>query len=803
MSVDVSTLQLRVESNEARTATGDLERLTAAGARSERSMARLVTQTAAFTAVLAAGVSIYRQASAAARTFEASISELSAITGATGDDLRFMSERAKEFGATTTLSASEAAKAFQLVASAKPDLLGNAEALSQVTRAAITLAEATGETLPAAANTLGSALNQFGADAEEAERYINVLAAGSQRGASEVGDVALALKNAGVVAAGAGLSFEQTNAAIQALAASGIKGGEAGTALRSVLLRLDTAADKELRPSVVGLDAALENLAAQGLDTADMVQLFGREGVTAASILVQNRTAVTDLTEALSGTSIAHEQARVRVDNLEGDLKQLNSAWESLLITVGERFTPAQRTATGEMTNIILALDEYISKAESAGSATDALLVPFRYLVATVFRAGVEFADLGDMVGAAMAQIDRYVRLDLEGARAVAEARRNTRRELEQDIATFEQRIFKGRELMELERAQREESDRAARMQEQVARAEERAAAEKIRRAQEQADADARREIAEIEAAERATRVLQERQAREAEALAIREEQERAADEQRLARQQAFNEQTLAQVHLRYADEAEAAGLRAQMEIEQLNALTDLTLEEEERRAELIEAIRQGLADRLVAIETKSASEAANARKEALTELEQFEAMSAKQRTQMVLGGMAEMTAGVAQHNKALFALNKVSAMANAAVSLPAAVMKTWERFGYPWGIPMVAAQTAAGLAQINAIRSASFSGGGGGTTPSMAGSVPTYNSMPAPDRGAELLAAGEQGSRLGDGREKVVHIEVSASGWLTPEAVDQAVAGIKQAIDDRDIVIFSPDSRQALELKG
>ena len=95
-------------------------------------------------------------------TFEQSVADLSAITGATGEDLKFYADAAREMGAVTTLSASEVADAFRLVASAKPDLLSNAEALKEVTAQAITLAEAAGISVPEAANTMASALNQFG-----------------------------------------------------------------------------------------------------------------------------------------------------------------------------------------------------------------------------------------------------------------------------------------------------------------------------------------------------------------------------------------------------------------------------------------------------------------------------------------------------------------------------------------------------------------------------------------------------------------------------------------------------------------
>ncbi|MBR7492814.1 phage tail tape measure protein, partial [Klebsiella pneumoniae] len=87
------------------------------------------------------------------------------------------------------------------------------------------LAQAAGTTLPDATRTLALSLNQYGASAQEADRYINVLAAGAKYGSSEIVDTAAAIKNGGVAAAQAGVGFEQLNAAIQVLAEREIKGG--------------------------------------------------------------------------------------------------------------------------------------------------------------------------------------------------------------------------------------------------------------------------------------------------------------------------------------------------------------------------------------------------------------------------------------------------------------------------------------------------------------------------------------------------------------------------------------------------
>ncbi|MGC0786737.1 phage tail tape measure protein [Pantoea agglomerans] len=270
------------------------------------------------------------------RQYSQALSDLSSITGATGNKLRDLDAAAQQMGRTTEYSASQAVEALKLMASAKPELLDTADGLQKATNSALLLAQAGGSTLPDATRTLALSLNQFGAGAEQADRYINVLAAGAKFGASEINDTAAAIKNGGVAAAQAGIGFETLNAAIQVLASREVKGGEAGTALRNIILSLEKGTDKTLKPSVVGLSKALENLAGKNLSTAQAVKLFGVENINAASILTGNRGKIDELTKSLTGTQTAHEQAAVRVNNLNGDLMGLTSAFEGLIIKVGQ-----------------------------------------------------------------------------------------------------------------------------------------------------------------------------------------------------------------------------------------------------------------------------------------------------------------------------------------------------------------------------------------------------------------------------------------------------------------------------------
>ena len=349
--VDVAKLEIQVDSRKVNTATKDLETMSK-GATAATGAFKLM---GAAVAALGAG-SILTKIANDTRAFSSSISELSAITGATGKNLDFLREQSLEIGRSTTLSASQAAEAFKLIASAKPDLLESGEALASVTKEAVKLAEAARIDLSSAANTVGTSLNQFGAGAEEAARFVNVLAAGSKLGASSIADTAEALKNSGAAAAAAGVGFEEANAAIQVLAAGGLKASEAGTGLRNIILKLEADTDQKLRPSVVGLGTALENLAAQNLTVTEITKKFGVEGVVTAATLLKNADATSKLTTALTGTSIATEQAATNFDNLDGDLLALNSSLEGLAIAIGSNAEPNMR-------KLVQALTDFSQKA--------------------------------------------------------------------------------------------------------------------------------------------------------------------------------------------------------------------------------------------------------------------------------------------------------------------------------------------------------------------------------------------------------------------------------------------------------
>ena len=268
--------------------------------------------------------------------FEKAISSLSSLTGLVGDDLNYLRQQAIILGATTTQTATQVADAFKLIGSQQPQLLESKEALVAVTKSAITLAEASETDVPTAAKALSGALNQMGAGAEYAQSYINILAAASQKGSADIGYLNKAVEKSGGTANAVGIKFNELVASIETIAPKVTEASEAGTQLKNIFLTLESSADKNLKPSVVGLGGAIDNLAKQHLTAGEMAKMFGKENVNAALALVKSKDVYHDLTDAITGTNTATEQAATNTDNLAGATTRFGSAWEGLILTLNK-----------------------------------------------------------------------------------------------------------------------------------------------------------------------------------------------------------------------------------------------------------------------------------------------------------------------------------------------------------------------------------------------------------------------------------------------------------------------------------
>lgn len=292
--------------------------------------------------------------------------ELKALTGLDDDSIQWLTRQAEilstsmeESGLRIRQSSDELLQAYMLIGSKKPELLGNKEALNAVTVEAMRLAAAAKIDLKDAVTATTISLNMYGESADQAAKYVNVLAAGSKVGAASVSAQAATIKNAGVAAASAGVSIEQLQGTIQTLAEKGVEAEVAGTALRKFFLVLQTGPD-ETNPKVVGLQTALENLNKKGMTAGDIQKMFGEEAYTAASILIQNVDAVDRYTQAVTNTNIAVEQAAINSDTNRAKLEQQKNALKEAGNELIERLNPSLMTLTSLTNKIITALPKVI-----------------------------------------------------------------------------------------------------------------------------------------------------------------------------------------------------------------------------------------------------------------------------------------------------------------------------------------------------------------------------------------------------------------------------------------------------------
>lgn len=322
---------------------------------------------------------------------EESQAGLKALTGLDDENIAWLTEQAKTLSTTMTKeglrvrqSAAEILDAFMLVGSAKPELLGDKEALKAVTEEAMRLQAAAKDiTLNEAVDSLTLSLNQYGAAADQAGRFSNVLAAGSQAGSANIASQAKAIRNAGTAAASANVPIEQTVALIETLAYRGIKDEVAGTGLKKFFLVLQTGAD-ETNPKIVGLDKALENLKNKNMDAGAIKKMFGEEGYNTASVILQNTEMVKDFTAAVTGTNVAYEQAAINSDTAQARLEQARNKMKLAAIDLGEKLNPTLAVSTNMLTNVVKILPGLIDWFQKWGTTIIAFIIPLATYYATL-----------------------------------------------------------------------------------------------------------------------------------------------------------------------------------------------------------------------------------------------------------------------------------------------------------------------------------------------------------------------------------------------------------------------------------
>lgn len=296
-------------------------------------------------------------------TFESGLAEVEAITGVTGDGLDTLGAKARESALAFGGEATDSLNTYKTILSRLgPDIAKSPEALEKMERNVRTLSKTMNNDAVGSVDALTTAMLQYGVDLsdpiaaqEEMARMMNVMAAGAKEGAAEVPSIAGALKVAGVQAKQSNVSFVETNAVLQSLAAGGKEGAEAGIALRNVLGKM--AGEDVLPKEAVGKLHALgvnmnivsdtslplttrlrELKKAQG-DATIMAQMFGTENAAAASIMLNSVDAQDALQKKIEGTNAAEEQAQVIMNTSAEKKSRMNAVWNDAKIAIGEYTT--------------------------------------------------------------------------------------------------------------------------------------------------------------------------------------------------------------------------------------------------------------------------------------------------------------------------------------------------------------------------------------------------------------------------------------------------------------------------------
>lgn len=298
--------------------------------------------------ILGLGVGILKVAG----DFEAGMNRVQAITGATAEQFEDLREKAKELGATTQFSATEAAGGIEMLAK---NGLKYQDIVNGALDATLKLSAATGSDLSRAADIATDAMLAFGVEAQNMEAAVNAITGVTLNSKFDIEGYALALANAGGVASTVGVEFEDFNATIAAMAPSFSSGMTAGTSLKTFLARLKPTskpaieAMAKLKLSFFNAAGEMDSMAviadklqktfgdmSEEDKLANGIQIFGTEGVRAAfAIMNAGSESIETLKASLADTSAA-DQATARMKGLNGAMLKLKSALEAVAIAIAD-----------------------------------------------------------------------------------------------------------------------------------------------------------------------------------------------------------------------------------------------------------------------------------------------------------------------------------------------------------------------------------------------------------------------------------------------------------------------------------
>ena len=350
------------------TRAGSTARSVASGMESTGRKSALITSglTAAGLAVAAFGVASVKMAA----DFDEQMSTVQANSGATTSQLGQLREAALQAGASTVYTAAESAGAINDLAKAGMSV---SDILSGGLTASLNLAAAGQMDVGNAAEYMSQALTMFHLSGKDATSTADALAAGADKAVGDVSDFGEALNNCGAQANSFGMSLQETVGVLGLFAQNGSVGAEAGTQLKSVLMKLSApSSEAQAEMDKLGISLydssekfiGMANLAGQlkekigSLSEEErhyaMATIFGTYATNGATYIMNaGKKGVEDWTKAVSDSGFAAQQASNKTNNLKGDLKMLGSATQSAMTKIGEGAQGPLRKLTQGLTDLI------------------------------------------------------------------------------------------------------------------------------------------------------------------------------------------------------------------------------------------------------------------------------------------------------------------------------------------------------------------------------------------------------------------------------------------------------------------
>lgn len=366
-----------------------------------------------------AGVGIAAVKTAA--DYESAMSNVQAITGATGDDFKKLTQLGKDLGASTAWSAQECAEAMQYTGMAGWTAKENIDGLKGI----LDLASASGTDLARTSDIMTDAISAFGYKASDSAKFADVMTKACTSANVSVDTLGESYKYCGAICGTMGYSIDEVTSSLAVMGNMGIKGSQAGTALKNAISNMAAptknmkAAMDDLGISIVNQDGSMKSWGdviknlqgsfkglTQDQQAAYAKQLFGKESMAGMLAIINTSTsdynALADSIKNSGGA--ANDAAQTQLNNLNGQLTLLKSALEGAAITIGDKLLPYIKNAVGwvqKATDWFNGLSDaqvsMIMKFAGIAAAIGPALLIFGKLVSTV---GKVYSTFGMITGA-------------------------------------------------------------------------------------------------------------------------------------------------------------------------------------------------------------------------------------------------------------------------------------------------------------------------------------------------------------------------------------------------------------------